>query len=98
MDNCVVKDCENARGDGNFVEASICVPCSHVLYGGKAEHGTSILFTQAKEIERLRRDNACMTAALEEIEERAQDNYDGPEDRTHGPYLQMARYGLGRTP
>jgi hypothetical protein len=50
------------------------------------------------EIDRLRRDNACMTAALEEIEERAQDNYDGPEDRTHGPYLSMARYGLGRTP
>jgi hypothetical protein len=46
----------------------------------------------------LRMRAARMEKALEEIKDRAEDNYDGPEDRTHGPYLALANEGLGVWP
>lgn len=51
-----------------------------------------------RQITALKAANARMESALTEIEDRAQDQYDGPEDRTHGPYLQLAQQGLGIVP
>lgn len=51
-----------------------------------------------RELYRLRADNERMKTLLSDIADHAQDNYDGPEDRTHAPYLRMAQEGLGTFP
>jgi hypothetical protein len=52
----------------------------------------------AAERDRLWKENAKLRRALEEIEDLAQDRYDGPEDRINGPYLALAQEGLGKSP
>jgi len=52
----------------------------------------------SQEVYRLRRLEVKYRGALEEIHDHALDKYDGPEDRTHGPYLSMAAERLGIHP
>lgn len=51
---CIAFGCENEKRQGTFVD-DLCAPCYEALTTGIAKHGTSILFTQAREIERLQR-------------------------------------------
>ena len=51
-----------------------------------------------KELLRMKSLRDRYLAALEEIYDRAEDCYDGPEDRTHGPYLSLAGEALGVHP
>ena len=51
---CGVKGCNNTRDQGSFV-GSFCAPCDHDLRTGNFQFGTSVVYEQAREIERLRK-------------------------------------------
>jgi hypothetical protein len=49
---CAAKGCVNTRDHGRFV-GRFCGACDAALTSGKAEHGTSIVFTQLARIREL---------------------------------------------
>lgn len=46
----------------------------------------------------VQRENKRLRETLQEIYSHAQEEYDGPEDHTHGPYLELAGVALGKMP
>lgn len=50
---CAAHGCQNKRGEGAFI-GDFCAPCDSALRYGVAEFGTSFIFQQQREIERLR--------------------------------------------
>lgn len=52
---CGVKGCKNSRDQGAFV-GPFCAPCDRDLRTGNFQLGTSVVYEQAREIERLRAD------------------------------------------
>lgn len=66
---CIVKGCENSDKDGQFVR-DLCVPCYHALKTGKAEHGTSWIFTQSARISGLEFARKTLTEHLAAQRER----------------------------
>lgn len=64
---CVVYGCENRTGQGRFV-GTMCAPCVTAIATGKAEHGTSWIFTQQAELAAARKANklALHTGLMQE--------------------------------
>ncbi len=65
---CGVKGCKNTRDSGAFV-GPFCAPCDHDLRTGNFEFGTSVVYGQAREIERLR---AAAQALADRMPKRAE--------------------------
>lgn len=60
---CGVKGCKNTRDQGAFV-GPFCAPCDHDLRTGNFQFGTSVVYEQAREIERLTDENRKMNDTI----------------------------------
>ena len=74
-------------------------PTAELIRSGIATSSEALAAMRAarRHIEQQNVRIARLQSALEAILEYAEDNYNGPEDSQHGPYIAFARAGLGIT-
>src|SRR6185437_5863840 len=79
---CAAYGCQNKRSEGVFV-GDFCGPCDSALRYGTATYGTSFIFQQQREIERLQRE---LAQHKEDAYERALDlkHFIAERDRLRG--------------